>query len=153
LFDQSVAVLLLLLAIGLLGRNGLVIVAALLVLLLRMLSATAVLDWLDEHGIFTGLLFMTLAVLAPLVSGRILIGPWRQTALSPAMGLAVLGGILAAWVCARGLELLRVDPKVILGLVVGSIVGATFFNGVPVGPLFAAGLAAVFLSLLRLFGL
>jgi uncharacterized membrane protein (DUF441 family) len=153
LVDQSVAMLLLLLGLGLLGRNNLVVVAALIVLALRLTAQGWALGWLSRSGIDTGLTFMTLAVLAPLAAGQIEVGGLRENVLSPVALLSVLGGVLAAWVCARGLDLLRVDPRVIVGLVVGSILGATFANGVPVGPLFAAGLTAIFLSILRLLGL
>lgn len=150
--DQSLVVLLLLLGLGLFGRNTLVIVAASVILFLRLTTQTSLLDWLARAGIDTGLTFMTLAVLAPFALGRVEIGTLRQN-LNLSLAFSVLGGVLAAWVCARGLDLLKVDPRVIVGLVIGSILGATFFNGVPVGPLFAAGLTAVFLYLSHLLGL
>jgi uncharacterized membrane protein (DUF441 family) len=37
------------------------------------------------------------------------------------------------------------QPTVVTGLLVGTIIGVTFFRGVPVGPLIAAGIVSVLL--------
>ena len=34
----------------------------------------------------------------------------------------------------KGLDLLKVDPQLIVGLVIGSIFGILFMRGIPVGP-------------------
>jgi uncharacterized membrane protein (DUF441 family) len=151
LLDRSLAILLLLLALGLWGKNGLVVVSAAIVIGLKVSGQSWGLSWLTRAGIDTGLTFMTLAVLAPLASGEVAVGDFGQHLVDPAVAFGLLGGVLAAWVCARGIELLRVEPQVIVALVVGSILGATFADGVPVGPLFAAGLTAIFLYLFRWF--
>jgi uncharacterized membrane protein (DUF441 family) len=47
------------------------------------------------------------------------------------------------------LDLLKVDPQLIVGLVIGSIFGILFMRGIPVGPLMAAGITAFLLRLLK----
>jgi uncharacterized membrane protein (DUF441 family) len=49
--------------------------------------------------------------------------------------------------CSLGLALLEARPEVMVGLVLGTIVGVAVLGGIPVGPLAAAGLAAVLLDL------
>lgn len=52
----------------------------------------------------------------------------------------------------RGLELLKLDPQLIVGLVIGSIFGIVFMKGIPVGPLMAAGITAFLLKLFFFIG-
>lgn len=150
--NQNAALLLLLLGLGLVGRNLLIVLAAAAVLVCSLWQRGPVLPWLSQHGIFVGLLFLTLAVLAPIASGRVRVHSIAAEFLSWRFAVALLSGIAAAWISARGVELMTFDPKVMVGLVVGSIVGAAFLHGIPVGPLAAAGFAALafyFLELLK----
>lgn len=145
---QSVALLLVILALGVFGRNLLVMAAAAVAIALALIQWHPALVFVEQRGIAIGLTFLTLAVLAPVALGKIniinIVGPlWSLEG-----GVAVAGGILAAWVCARGVELLKADPAIFLGLTLGSILGASFFRGIPVGPLFAAGLAYVLFKLM-----
>jgi uncharacterized membrane protein (DUF441 family) len=47
----------------------------------------------------------------------------------------------------KGLDLLKVDPELIVALVIGSIFGIVFLRGIPVGPLMAAGITAMLLKM------
>ncbi|MCL0100835.1 DUF441 domain-containing protein [Peptococcaceae bacterium] len=60
--------------------------------------------------------------------------------------IAIIGGALATHLNQHGLQLLQTEPQIIFGLVLGSIIGIIFFNGQPVGPLMAAGIAATILK-------
>lgn len=151
--DKATALLVLVLALGVFGRNQLIMVAALVGVLLRVLPSTPLTGWIEAYGIPTGLTLLTLAVLAPIASGRTVVQDIVRELTSVEGLVSVLGGILAAWVSARGVELLEINPRVILGLMIGTIIGAAFLRGIPVGPLFAAGLAAVFLFIAKAIGL
>jgi len=151
--DKATALLVVLLALGLFAKNQLIMVAAVIGLVLHVLPGAPLAGWLEAYGIPIGLTFLTLSVLAPLASGRLGVGNIVRD-LGSVEGLAaLLGGVLAAWVCARGVELLVVNPKIVIGLIVGTMIGTAFLNGIPVGPLFAAGLAAVFLFIAKAIGL
>jgi len=58
--------------------------------------------------------------------------------------LAILGGALATHLNSQGLQMMQADPAIIFGLIIGSIFGILFLGGMPVGPLMAAGIAALF---------
>ena len=67
--------------------------------------------------------------------------------------IALTGGAIATYMNGKGLDLLKVDPQLIVGLVIGSIFGILFMRGIPVGPLMAAGITALFLKIATfLFG-
>ena len=41
---------------------------------------------------------------------------------------------------------MSVQPSVIGGLLIGTVIGVAFFRGVPVGPLIAAGIVSLFVT-------
>ncbi|MCL4517552.1 MAG: DUF441 domain-containing protein [Firmicutes bacterium] len=148
-FFRENLVLWLTLGIGLLGRSSVVTMAAGALLILRLLNLSGYLPALGAVGIDVGIFFLTIAVLAPLAmdpSGlsRIL----RMFTSLPGVA-AVIGGALAAHLSGRGVHLLKLNPEITVGLIIGSIIGVLFLRGVPVGPLIAAGLASVLLQLVR----
>ncbi len=145
--SQETAALLLILAVGAFGRNYMVTVAAIAALILAVLPTHYLLTFLADYGIRIGIFLLMIAVLAELAIGRVPLGSLMRELWSVPSLLAILGGILASWMSGRGIELLQRQPEVAIGLVIGSVLGASFFGGVPIGPLFAAGVTAVALGL------
>lgn len=95
---------------------------------------------------------MTISVLVPFASEKI---SWKDVTplFTTVVGLTALaGGAIATWMNGKGLDLLRAEPHMIVGLVIGSIIGIVFFRGIPVGPLMAAGITAFVLKLWEWFG-
>lgn len=76
-----------------------------------------------------------------------------QILFSPEGFIAFLVGIASAIMAKNGVFLMKKSPSVIVGLLFGSIISAAFFNGIPTGPLVAAGLVALILSLLEKFNI
>lgn len=144
-------VLVALIIIGLIGRSPIITTAACLLLIVKLVHLERYLPSIERRGMELGLLFLTLAVLVPFAAGRV--QPKDiVNAFSGWLGwVALLGGAAATFLNSRGLELLRVDPQLIVGIVIGSIVGILFLRGIPVGPLMAAGLTALIVRLVQLF--
>lgn len=145
--------LVLLIVVGLLGRSHIIATAASLLLILKLTSLERFFPAVERRGLELGLLFLMMSVLVPFASGKI---QWKD--FSPLFTtvpglLALLGGALATYMNGRGLELLKMDPSMIVGLVIGSILGILLLQGIPVGPLMAAGITALFIQILRNFGL
>ena len=140
-------VLVALIIIGLIGRSSIVTTAACLLLALKLIRLERFFPLIERRGLELGLLFLTLAVLAPFASARVSAREIVR-ALTGWTGVAPLdGGALATWMNGKGLDLLQRDPQLIVGLVIGSIFGILFLRGIPVGPLMAAGIAALLLKL------
>jgi uncharacterized membrane protein (DUF441 family) len=97
-----------------------------------------------------GLLFLTMAVLVPFASGRVQPKDVVAAFTSWIGWVALAGGAIAAYLNSRGLEMLKLDPQLVVGIVIGSIIGILFLRGIPVGPLMAAGLTALFLKIIQL---
>lgn len=140
-------VLVALILIGLIGRSPIITTAACLLLIVKLIHLERYLPALERRGLELGLLFLTVSVLVPFASERI---TWKDISgvfLTPAGLLALAGGALATWMNGRGLALLKMDPQLIVGLVIGSILGIVLLRGIPVGPLMAAGITAFLLKL------
>jgi len=105
---------------------------------------------LDNFGIKIGLLFLLLSVMVPLVDGSISLVEIIKSYKSIIAVFALVSGLLATKVVGMGIILLEREPELIVGMLLGSIIGIVFFNGVPTGPLLAAGLTAIFYQLYSL---
>jgi uncharacterized membrane protein (DUF441 family) len=143
--------LIILIIIGLVGRSPIIATAACFLLILKLTALEQLFIPLEKRSLEIGLLFLTMAVLVPFANGQI---GWKD--IKPLFTtwygiLAFAGGALATHMNGMGLELLQVDPEMIVGLVIGSIFGIVFLKGVPVGPLMAAGVTVFFLKIFQLF--
>ncbi len=137
--------------VGVIGRVKIVSVAASLLLVMRMLSLTRWFPMLERRSLELGLLFLMVSILVPLASGSLTSRDIVPSILSPAGIASVIGGIIATMINAKGLVLLQAEPSLLFGILFGCIIGIVYFEGMPVGPLMAASLAALWLQLFRFF--
>lgn len=145
--------LLLLIIIGLIGRSPIITTAACVLLIVKLIHLERYLPTIERRGLELGLLFLTMGVLVPFASERISTKDIVAVFTSWPGIIALLGGAIATYMNGKGLDLLKVDPQLIVGLVIGSIFGIIFMRGIPVGPLMAAGITALLLKIASfLFG-
>ena len=135
-----------LITLGFLARSRVLVLAALILILLKELKINPLLLFLSKKGIEIGLVFLLLSILAPL-----LVKPVRWQELKDLITdyrgvIAIIAGILATQANGMGLELLNELPLLIIGIIIGSLLGIVIFGGIPVGPLMAAGIAALLLK-------
>jgi len=143
--------LIILIIIGMLGRSHIITTAACVLLIVKLISLERFLPTIERRGLELGLLFLTMGVLVPFASEKI---QWKDisSVFTTWPGVfALAGGAIATWMNGKGLALLKLDPQLIVGLVIGSIFGIIFLRGIPVGPLMAAGITALFVQLFQLF--
>ncbi|GAA4845908.1 DUF441 domain-containing protein [Paenibacillus vulneris] len=139
--------LLVLIIIGLLGRSPIITTAACVLLIVKLIHLERFLPTIERRGLELGLLFLTMGVLVPFASQRITFKDVTSMFTTWPGILALLGGAIATYMNGKGLELLKIDPQLVVGLVIGSIFGILFLKGIPVGPLMAAGITAFLLKL------
>ena len=139
-----------LLLIGIVAHSNLIATAACVLLILKFTNLNLLFPLLERRGLELGLLFLLLSIMVPLANGKVSQRDIIYNLTSLPGVLAVAGGALATHLNTRGLRLLKLDPEIVFGLVLGSIFGIVFLRGVPVGPLMAAGVAALFMELFRL---
>lgn len=144
-------ILLAIFVMGLIFNNSLIAAGSGTLLVLRFLRLHAVVAMLDKRSLDAGLLLLLISVLAPFAMERVSLADVGRAFRQWDGLIAVAGGLIAAYLCGKGVVLLQEDPQVIVGLVAGTIIGVFLLRGVPIGPLAAAGFAAVLMQLARLF--
>jgi len=139
-------ILLILILIGILGQSNLLATSACILLVLKLTKLQHYFPLIERRGLEIGLLFLLLSVLVPFASEQITIKDIINGIFSWKGLVCAVGGALATYMNGAGLDMLKVQPELMTGLVVGAIVGIVVFKGIPVGPLMAAGLAAIFIK-------
>ncbi|CAH8714588.1 DUF441 domain-containing protein [Paenibacillus thiaminolyticus] len=142
-------VLVVLIVVGLVSRSPIITTAACILLIVKLVHLERYLPAIERRGLELGLLFLTIAVLVPFAAERITSEHLWSTLTSWPGIIALAGGAIATSMNGRGLELLKTDPQMIVGLVAGSLIGIILLRGVPVGPLMAAGITALLLTISR----
>ncbi|WP_018247381.1 DUF441 domain-containing protein [Orenia marismortui] len=137
-------------SIGLLSKSDLLVIASIILFFLKLTKLDNALVILDNLGLKIGLVFLLLSVLVPLIDESLSIKEIIKSYKSILSFFALISGILATKVVGAGIGLLDEEPQLIIGMLFGSIIGIVFFGGVPVGPLLAAGLTAIFYHLYSL---
>lgn len=134
--------------IGIIAQSNLIAIAACVLLILKFSRLNFIFPLLERRGLEVGLLFLLLSILVPIAQGVVTEKDlfYNMTSL-PGM-LAIIGGAVATHMNSEGIKLLGTRPEIIFGLVIGSIFGIVFFHGVPVGPLMAAGIAALYMEII-----
>jgi len=143
-------ILVVLIVVGLIGRSPIISTAACVLLIVKLIHLDRYLPAIERRGLEIGLLFLTFSVLVPFASGRIQTKEIVSALTSWPGWIALIGGAIATYVNGKGLEMLKFDPQLIVGMVLGSILGIVFLRGIPVGPLMAAGMTAILFKLVSL---
>ncbi|WDU53005.1 DUF441 domain-containing protein [Taylorella equigenitalis] len=144
-FNAVTGLLVALVLLGYFGHNVAIAVSALVLLVIQQSGLAVTLPWINKNGINLGVIILTIGVLSPLVSGKVVL-PNLNELLDWKIISAITVGILVAWFGGRGVTLMRFQPTLITGLIIGTLIGVAFFRGVPVGPLIAAGILSLFVS-------
>ncbi len=144
-FNPIAIFLVVLIFLGVVGNNSSITISATVLLLMQQTFLAKYLPYMEKYGLNLGIIILTVGVLAPIISGKIQL-PGFVALLNWKMLLAIAIGIFVAWFGGRGVGLLGTQPVLITGLLIGTIIGVSFFGGIPVGPLFAAGILSLVLG-------
>lgn len=144
-FNTIALLLVILLILGVLSNNSTITISAAVLLIMQQTFLSSHIPLLEKYGVKIGIIILTIGVLSPLVSGKIQL-PNLSGFLSWKMALSIAVGILVAWLAGKGVPLMGEQPILVTGLLIGTIIGVAFLGGIPVGPLIAAGILALFLG-------
>ncbi|SKA80000.1 Uncharacterized membrane protein, DUF441 family [Caloramator quimbayensis] len=149
--EANIAILSIL-VIAVLGRANSVAAAACFLLIFRLLNIdNFIFPWLEKNGLFWGLVILTASILIPIASGRITLLDIRKNFTSWVGILALLLSLFTTYLSGLGLQYLTIEGRsdIMPALILGAVIAAAFFKGVPVGPLVTSGLLALFLKLIH----
>lgn len=137
-------------AVGLVGGNEAVGLAALLALGVRGFGSQSMLQATSRITLDLGIVLLVLSLLLTALSTGTRAGELFGRVVLTRTGLvSVLIGFFSSRLASDGVDLMQRSPETLVGLVLGSLAGVWALGGIPVGPLVAAGLVSL---LLRLVG-
>lgn len=139
-------ILVILILVGIIGQAKVVAIAASFLLMVKLMKLQRFLPTLERRGMELGLLFLMIAILVPLVESHIATSDLVSPFVTVTGICTILGGIFATSLNGPGLSVLHKQPQLMVGIMVGSIVGIVFLHGVPVGPLTAAAIMFLLLT-------
>lgn len=145
---QSTLPLLIIFVAAVISRNNLVGAAAAIVFFLDLMRLNRFFPLIQSRGLEGGLLLLTIALLIPFAKGEVTLQNLSSALLSPVGVLAIVGGLLGAYLNSQGLEFVAAEPSIIPGILIGVMISVAFFGGVSVGPIMAAGITALLTRLL-----
>jgi uncharacterized membrane protein (DUF441 family) len=152
LFTQPMFFLIVLLIIGMLGKNQSLIIAVLFLLVVKLIGLSdRLFPYFQEKGINWGVTIITIAVLVPIATGEIGFKQLTEAVRSSYAWIALASGVAVALIAKGGLTLLANDPHITAALVFGTILAVALFNGVAVGPLIGAGIAYMAMKIVQWF--
>lgn len=145
---QPLLFLTVLLVLGFISKNSSLITAVMVLYIFAIADPESkLLGIIEDKGINWGVTVITIAVLAPIASGRIGFNDLYQITQSASAWIALFSGLLVALIAKNGLVLLANEPEITTALVMGTIMAVVFLRGVAVGPLIGAGIAYFLLVL------
>ncbi|NLJ80810.1 MAG: DUF441 domain-containing protein [Firmicutes bacterium] len=139
----SVLPLLIVFIVALFTKNNLLAAASAIVFFCNLMRLHSFLPLIQTRGLEAGLLLLTISLLIPFSTGEVTLKNIIRSLWSPLGLLAIVGGLLGAFLNSQGLSLVTVEPTIIPGILIGVIISVFFFGGISVGPIMAAGITAL----------
>ncbi|BAN97786.1 hypothetical protein E05_30200 [Plautia stali symbiont] len=127
-------------------HNSAVTISILILLVIKLTPLAQFFPYVEKQGIQIGIIILTVAVMAPLASGTLPASSLLKSFANWQSIVAIIVGVFVAWLSGRDVSLMSVQPSVIGGLLISTVIGVAFFRGVPVGPLIAAGIVSLFVT-------
>lgn len=137
--------------LGILGKNRLIYISAGVLLVFSLLGLMPKSVTAQKVILDVGVIFLLIGVLIPFSFRHFNIQNLYSGLFSLIGLIAFIVGIASSVMARSGVNLMQEHPEVTISLLFGTIVGTTFFEGIPVGPLVAAGLAAYIIMFFNRF--
>ncbi|MHA3054724.1 DUF441 domain-containing protein [Acinetobacter sp. ANC 4633] len=144
--DLNLIALIVLLACGVLSHNTSITIASAVLIAVRISPLEQYFPFLQTHALSLGITILTIGVLTPIASGKIPGEMILKSFMSYKSILAIVIGLVVAWLGGRGVKLMSNQPDVVAGLLIGTVAGVALLRGVPVGPLIAAGMLSLLIN-------
>lgn len=144
-FNGVALLLVALILLGVLSNNNAITVSSAILLLMQQTFLAKYIPFMAKNGVNIGIIILTIGVLSPIILGKVQL-PNLTVFVSWKMWLAIIVGVLVAWLGGRGVSLMEHQPVLITGLLLGTILGVALLGGIPVGPLIAAGILSLIIG-------
>jgi uncharacterized membrane protein (DUF441 family) len=153
---ESTIILIIILTASVLGKANSVAVATCFLLILKLLNADKfIFPYLEEKGLFLGLVILIASILIPIAQGEVSYINIKSVFTSWLGIFALLVSLFTTYLSGLGVNYLTIQghSEIMPALILGSVIAAAFLGGVPVGPMITSGLIALGLKLFNKIGL
>lgn len=140
---KQILPMIIILALSVMGHNKTVIIAAGILLAAKLLHMDFTFPYFEKYSLTIGIVFLTIAILTPVITGEVTLEIMKNVSFSLPGLVTIIIAAVTAWVAGYGIVIIKTSPEIIATLLIGTLVGIQFFDGVPIGPLIAAGFTAL----------
>ncbi|HFJ9478476.1 TPA: DUF441 family protein [Bacillus cereus] len=117
--------------------------AACLLGVLIAVGQKTLLHLIQQYSFTIGIFFLMLFLLVPITSGKITSENVIKLITSP-IGLgSILAGFTVSYIGGKGVGVLPMNPTILLGVLIGTLIAVLFTKGLPAGLIIAAGIIAI----------
>ncbi|EJS46373.1 DUF441 domain-containing protein [Bacillus cereus] len=117
--------------------------AACLLGVLLAVGQKTLLHLIQQYSFPIGIFFLMLFLLVPITSGKITSENVIKLITSP-IGLgSILAGFTVSYIGGKGVGVLPMNPTILLGVLIGTLIAILFTKGLPAGLIIAAGIIAI----------
>ncbi|MED0906200.1 DUF441 family protein [Bacillus nitratireducens] len=117
--------------------------AACLLGVLLAVGQKTLLHLIQQYSFPIGIFFLMLFLLVPITSGKITSENVIKLITSP-IGLgSILAGFTVSYIGGKGVGVLPMNPTILLGVLIGTLIAVLFTKGLPAGLIIAAGIIAI----------
>ncbi|UNT71665.1 DUF441 family protein (plasmid) [Bacillus sp. N447-1] len=117
--------------------------AACLLGVLLAVGQKTLLHLIQQYSFPIGIFFLMLFLLLPITSGKITSENVMKLITSP-IGLgSILAGFTVSYIGGKGVGVLPMNPTILLGVLIGTLIAVLFTKGLPAGLIIAAGIIAI----------
>lgn len=134
-------IILVLVVLSFITKNKNLGISALIVFVISISGNEKLITTAEKYFMDIGMIFLMMWMLIPLIRMESSSTSGFKSLLTLNGAVSFLVGIVVVLLAAAGVNFTKGNADVLSGVVIGSIVGVSFFGGVPVGPLIASGIA------------
>ncbi|PFD39281.1 DUF441 family protein [Bacillus cereus] len=130
-------------ALALLIKDYALAGAACLLGVVLAVGQKTLLHLIQQYSFPIGIFFLMLFLLVPITSGKITSENVINLITSP-IGLgSILAGFTVSYIGGKGVGVLPMNPTILLGVLIGTLIAVLFTKGLPAGLIIAAGIIAI----------
>lgn len=142
--------LLFLTIISTIAKNKPVTYASIIVLILSFLDDMDITRFVKDNFLDAGMTLLMIWMLVPLIDNNNQQSLFNIKNFLNINGLvSLISGFLMVIIAAKGVKYLDNNVSALAGVIIGSIIGVTFFGGVPVGLLTASGISYLIIKFIK----
>ncbi|HDR4948946.1 TPA: DUF441 family protein [Bacillus cereus] len=118
-------------------------IAASIIGILLAMGQKATLYAIQQYAFPVGIFFLMLFLLVPVTAGKVSSDHIIKVLTSPIGWGSIVAGFIVSCIGGKGVGVLPMNPTILVGVLIGTLLAVVFAKGLPAGLLIAAGIIAI----------